>query len=215
MVDHARFAIRPRRLAVHAGIGGTARGAAQAGLSDEFVTEGAFDKGYHGRQTLLDLEEMGVRSYASEPARGRQKWGGGAEARDAVYANRRRVRGKRGKRLLRSRGEKVERTFAHCYETGGMRGMRPVHLRGRTNVAKRVLIHAAAFDVGLMMRLRYGLGKPRGSTAKAAAVCALILALMGWLQSALATTRRLGTKTAPHGAAFRTARQCRPVLLAA
>ena len=75
-----------------------------------------------------------------------------------MYANRRRIKGERGKRLLRSRGEKLERTFAHCYETGAMRRL---HLRGRDNIAKRVLIHAAAFNVGLMMRVRYGLRKPR------------------------------------------------------
>ena len=68
---------------------------------------------------------MDVRSYASEPARGRQTWDGQHEARDAVYANRRRVKGERGRRLLRSRGEKLERTFAHCYETGAMRRLYP------------------------------------------------------------------------------------------
>ena len=54
-------------------------------------------------------------------------WEDHAEARDPVYGNRRRIRGKRGRRLLRSRGERVERTFAHAYETGAMRR---VHLTG-------------------------------------------------------------------------------------
>jgi Transposase and inactivated derivatives len=97
-------------------------------VDEDFVAEAVLDKGYHSRQTLLDLEEMGVRSYASEPGRARQDWAGQADARDAVYANRRRIRGERGKRLLRSRGERLERTFAHCYETGGMRRL---YLRGR------------------------------------------------------------------------------------
>jgi hypothetical protein len=31
------------------------------------------------------------------------------------------VRGNYGKRLLKKRGEMVERSFAHCYETGALR----------------------------------------------------------------------------------------------
>ena len=88
-------------------------------IDDDFMSESVLDKGYHGNQTLLDLEEMNIRSYASEPDRGRRNWQGQPDARGAVYANRRRIKGERGKRLLRSRGEKLERTFAHCYETGG------------------------------------------------------------------------------------------------
>jgi transposase len=147
-------------------------------ISDEFMSEAVLDKGYHSKQTLVDLEVMEVRSYASEPERGRQHWDGQDQAKAAVYANRRRVKGERGKRLLRSRGEKLERTFAHCYETGGMRRL---HLRGRDNIAKRVLIHAAAFNVGLMMRLRYGLRKPRSLAKAAGSACALTFTLMEWL----------------------------------
>ena len=135
-------------------------------VADAFAAEAVLDKGYHSNEVLVDLEAMGVRSYASEPARGRRSWAGDLGARDAVYANRRRVKGERGKRLLRSRGERIERTFAHCYETGGMRRL---HLRGRANVAKRVLVHAAGFNVGLLMRVRYGLRKPRSCSRSAAA----------------------------------------------
>ena len=145
-------------------------------MGDGFATEVVGDKGYHGRETLLDLEELGVRPYVSEPDRGGQKWDGQAEAREAVYANRRRVKGERGRRLHRGRGEKLERSFAHCYETGGMRHL---YLRGRENVAKRVLIHAAAFNMGLLMRVAYGLAKPRSLSAAAAAVCALVLRWYG------------------------------------
>jgi transposase len=148
-------------------------------ISEDFVSEAVLDKGYHSRQTLLDLEETQTRSYCSEPDRGRQDWDGQQEARDAVYANRRRIQGERGKRLLRSRGEKLERTFAHCYETGGMRR---VYLRGKDNVAKRTIIHAAGFNLGLLMRVSYGLRKPRSGSG---VVRALILAAISGL-------RRLG-----------------------
>ena len=76
-----------------------------------------------------------------------------------MYANRRRIRGESGKRLLRQRGGKVERSFAHCYETGGMRR---VHLRHHRNILKRLLVHVAAFNLGLVMRKGLGHGTPRG-----------------------------------------------------
>src|SRR5271169_6048236 len=141
-------------------------------VNDDWMDEAVLDKGYHSKQGLLDLEEMNIRSYASEPARGRQEWDGQRDAKDAVYANRRRIKGERGKRLLRTRGEKLERTFAHCYETGAMRRL---YLKGRENSAKRVLIHAAGFNIGLMMRVKYGLRKPRNMGE---GVFAAFLALM-------------------------------------
>jgi transposase len=75
-----------------------------------------------------------------------------------VYANRRRIEGNRGKELLRRRGELVERSFAHCYETGALRKL---HLRGHANILKRVLLHTSGFNLGLVMRRRFGIGKPR------------------------------------------------------
>jgi transposase len=116
------------------------------------------DKGYHSNQTLIDLEAVGVRAYLSEPDRGRRNWRGKPTARDAVYRNRRRIRGARGQRLLRHRGERLERPFAHLYETGAMRR---VHLRGHPNILKRVLVHTAAFNLGLLMRALTGVGTPR------------------------------------------------------
>jgi transposase len=117
------------------------------------------DKGFHSNQVLVDLEAVGVRSYISEPDRGRRNWRDHPEARAAVYRNRRRIRGARGKRLLRRRGERLERPFAHLYETGRMRR---VHLRGHHNILKRVLVHAAALNLGLLMRTLVGVGTPRG-----------------------------------------------------
>jgi transposase len=122
---------------------------------EELVT----DKGYHSNEMLLDLHELGVRTYVSEPQRGRRRWKNKAAQQHAVYANRRRIRGDRGKQLLRRRGEMVERPFAHCYETGGMRR---VHLRGRDNILKRLLVHIAGYNLGLVLRLLTGTGTPRG-----------------------------------------------------
>lgn len=102
---------------------------------------------------MTELAGMEIRSYVSEPDRGERAWEGQVEARQAVYANRRRIRGKRGKTLMRRRGEVIERSFAHCYETGGMRR---THLRGQGNILKRLLVHVAGFNLGLKLRLRVG-----------------------------------------------------------
>jgi transposase len=121
--------------------------------------EAVADKGYHSNGTLQAHGEAVVRTYVSEPDRGRRHWQNKPEARQAVYDNRRRIRGEHGKRLRRRRGELVERSFAHAYETGGMRR---VHLRGRDNVLKRMLIHVGGFNLSLVMRKLLGKGTPRG-----------------------------------------------------
>jgi transposase len=128
-------------------------------LNPEGPAELVLDKGYHSNDSLVLLKDVEVRSYCSEPDRGRRKWIGKPEEKAAVYQNRRRIRGERGKRLLRQRGELVERSFAHLYETGGMRR---THLRLHDNIIKRLLIHAGAFNLSLVMRKLSGCGTPRG-----------------------------------------------------
>src|SRR6059036_2865216 len=105
-------------------------------------------------ETTITAAEQ-VEAAHAEPDRGRRHWTHAPEAQRAVYGNRRRVRGVRGKRLLRCRGEYVERSFAHVYDTGGLRR---THLRGHQNILKRLLVHAGAFNLGLLMRKAFGLG---------------------------------------------------------
>ena len=119
------------------------------------------DKGYHSNQVLLDLEAVGVRAYISEPDRGR--------------------------RLLRQRGERLERPFAHLYETGRMRR---VHLRGHANILKRILIHAGALNLSLLMRHQAGVGTPRSLQGRVAA-------LLGALRDLARTHWRLQADTWP------------------
>jgi transposase len=149
---------------------------------DELVT----DKGYHSRQKVLELATLGVRTYISEPERGPQRWIDQHAERDAVYANRRRIRGGRGKLLLRRRGEFLERPNAHLYETGGMRR---THLRGHANILKRLLVHASGFNLGLVMRTLTGIGTPRSLQGRAAAALALGLAFSGLIADRLAEWR--------------------------
>ena len=150
--------------------------AAQAGRATPGpLTELVADKGYHSNQTMLELRALGVRSYIAEPERGRRQWTQAPEAQRAVYGNRRRVTGARGQRLLGQRGEYLERSFAHVYDTGGMRR---THLRGHPNILKRLLVHASAFNLGLLMRQVCGRGTPRGLQGRRLAACSLHVALL-------------------------------------
>jgi transposase len=149
----------------------------------ERAEEAVGDKGYHSKRVMVDLALAGRRSYISEPTRGRQKWEGEALEREAVYANRRRKKGVRGQRLMRRRGEMLERSFAHVLETGGMRR---THLRFHYNIAKRMLIHVAGFNLGLLMRKRFGLGTPRGLQGRLVAVVVALVALVDLVRDLLA-----------------------------
>src|SRR5438093_7658297 len=133
------------------------------------------DKGYHSNQSMVDLEAVGIRSYITEPDRGRRDWSKEPDAQAPVYRNRRRLRGPRGRRLMRQRGERIERSVAHLYDTGGMRR---THLRGHQNILKRLLIHAGGFNLGRVMRHQIGRGTPRGLQVRLAAVLAILLALI-------------------------------------
>lgn len=129
-------------------------------VSHEGIEEVVADKGYHSNDVLIDLAEIGVRSYVAEPHRGTRKWSGRPLAKQAVYDNRRRIQGNRGKRLQRQRGERIERNFAHQFDTGGMDRL---YVRGLDNVRKKVVIQAAACNLALLMRSMYGSGKPRAA----------------------------------------------------
>lgn len=133
--------------------------AEQASLPEKVLRELVADRGYHSGAVLQRVEALGLRSYIAEPKRPRRKWRGRIAEQKATYANHRRMKGARGKRLSRWRCEKVERSMAHSYETGGLRRL---YLRGHANILKRVLIHEAGFNLGLVMRKRFGQGTPRG-----------------------------------------------------
>jgi transposase len=145
----------------------------------EGIEEVVADKGYHSGAVLARLSSYEVRTYIPErKQKGHRHWGGKREEQSAVYANRRRVRGEYGKSLLRRRGEKVERSFAHCYETGGMRR---THLRGHTNILKRQLVHVAGFNLSLIFRKMLGAGTPREWVNRGRRSLEGIFALWRWL----------------------------------
>ena len=102
-------------------------------LNREILITGTITSGPARPRALVSCPvSVGVRSYLPEPNRGRRRWrdkktgelsAEKAAAQRALYGNRRRARGDRGRRLQRRRGELVERPFAHQYETGVASGV--------------------------------------------------------------------------------------------
>jgi transposase len=152
---------------------------AQAGLiaagSPAAVRELVADKGYHDNRLLAHCTGLGVRTYVPERQQKHRCWTDKpAEFETAFRANRRRVRGRKGKQLNRWRSERCERTFAHVCETGGGRR---TWLRGLVNVRKTHGLKCAAYNLGLLMRKIHGLTKPRNAATGAAGLFLVLLAL--------------------------------------
>jgi len=169
------------------------------GLSESLLSELVTDKGYHSNAVLKTQHQAGLRTYISEPGRGRRNWRNKEAEKAAVYGNRRRIKGRRGRDLLRRRGETVERTFAHCYETGGMRR---THLRGHDNILKRLLVHVAGFNLALLLRQRFGFGKPRvlqGRPGLVARLLVLLQAIFDALRDLRGSASPLGTSGRSYG----------------
>ena len=174
------------------------------GVNQNGIQEVVTDKGYHSGTGLREIAEWKVRSYISEPERGRRKWKGKLDEQAAVYANRRRITGSRGLALLRQRGERSERPFAHQFETGAGRRL---HVRGRNNVHKKLLVQAAACNLALLLRSMLGAGTPKGLWDRAAG---LFFAILGALSAAKRNCRTHGSRPDNEGSHSRRlhARRC-------
>lgn len=154
-------------------------------VNERGVEEIVADKGYHSNQVLVDLHAAGIRTYIPEPERGARRWDGKEKEQQQVYANRRRTNGRRGKDLQELRSELTERSFAHMYESGGMRR---THLQKRNNILKRLLFHAVGFQSGAAAAATLRNGKtedPPGDLR-----CAFLLQIVGtafcprWIEAA-------------------------------
>jgi transposase len=127
--------------------------------SEQEIEEAVTDKGYHKAQTLADCAACNTRTYTGEPEGKEYNWQDKpATWRPAVQANRRRLKGRRNKRLQKKRSELVERSFAQVCETGGARRS---WLRGLLDVGKRYVVQVAAHNLGRLLRKLFGVGKPR------------------------------------------------------
>jgi transposase len=128
--------------------------------SEAQIKDAVADKGYHSTDNVVWCEEMGIRTYIPErESRWHRTWiDKPTSQKHAVYGNRRRVKGARGRRLGKLRSEYVERSFAHVCETGGARRS---WLHGLENVTKRYLMYLAGKNLGVIMRALFRMGKPR------------------------------------------------------
>ncbi|MEK7215501.1 MAG: transposase, partial [Chloroflexota bacterium] len=148
---------------------------AQAALiqsgNDAALTEVVADKGYHDNRLLAHCVELHVRTYIPERKQQHRRWTDKPSEYEAAFrANRRRVQSEKGRRLSRWRSERCERTFAHVCETGGGRR---TWLRGLGNVTKAHVLRCAAYNLGLLLRKVFGLGKPRSNGGFVAVVLSL------------------------------------------
>jgi len=149
------------------------------------IQEVVADRGYHSGEVVGDLHQRGYNTCIPERRQKRRRnWKrlsrkvGEREARRrqrAFYLNRRRLKSDAGKRLLRQRGETVERSFAHACETGGIRRL---HLRGQVNILKRYQVHVAALNLGIVLRSLIGLGTPRGFQGRKALLAHALSSLL-------------------------------------
>ena len=96
-------------------------------VNERGVEELVADKGYHSGATLVAMHGESVKTYIPEPDRGRRRWQGRETEQRRVYANRRRVGGRRGKQLQKLRSELTERSFAHMYDSSSTPLFRKFH----------------------------------------------------------------------------------------
>ncbi len=188
-LDQARANVRDARTDEHEADrdeGESPAGGAGSPAEAGEVVEVVADKGYHKASLLLELKNDGYRTYIPErKMKGKRRWKrrpNGAAEKAALHENRARVRRPKSKAMQRKRGELVERTMAHMYETGAHRRVR---LRGHENVRKRLILQAAAANIGRVMREICRSGTPRGYAARAAAALAAIWGLLTGFNSSL------------------------------
>jgi transposase len=172
----------------------------EAAGSEVEIAEVVADKGYHANATLELTADLDMRTYIPEPKQKNERvWTDKPdEVKRAVYNNRRRMARAKGKRLGRLRSERVERSFAHVCDTGGSRRS---WIRKLEEVTKRYRIAAAAHNLARIMRLLFGIGKPRVLQAPADLAWLAQLAMLAIWRLLEAVVRRwrvvVGRRFAP------------------
>jgi transposase len=195
-----------------------------AGISGG-ITDVVADRGYHADAVVDRLQTLGYRTCIAERPQ-KRNWKAVARRagnetmqrlRGAFRRNHRRLRSAAGRQLQKLRAEYPERSFAHLCVTGGLRR---VFVRGRKNVLKRLQLHAAAANLGIVMRALFGVGTPRSLQGRLAALLGLFPALMATLDritlfiGVSLTPLRLELEL-PNVAFARLAQRPRPVLTSA
>ena len=117
------------------------------------------DKGFFSLKEVGLLHEFSIKTVIPDPHSGRRRLDRlSPPERQALGRAERSVRSKYGKRLLRKRGQHIERSFAHVLDAGGMRR---ATLRGLENLNKRHQIAAACYNLSQLLRRLHGVGTPK------------------------------------------------------
>ena len=124
------------------------------------------DKGYFSLLEIGRLQELSLKTVISDPHRAQRRFDKLSRAdRQSLARAQRSAGSKYGRKLLRKRGQHIERSFAHVLDAGGMRR---ATLRGLENLNKRHQIAAACYNLSQLLRQLYGRGTPK---QWAASVC--------------------------------------------
>jgi transposase len=134
------------------------------------------DKGYFSLQEIGLLQELSMKTVISDPHHGRRRLDQleGPQLK-ALRRAERSVKSKYGKRLLRRRGQHIERSFAHVLDAGRMRR---TTLRGLENLNKRHQIAAACYNLSQLLRKLHGAGTPKQWSARVRWIFACLLHLL-------------------------------------
>ena len=117
------------------------------------------DKGYFSLLEIGRLQELSLKTVISDPHRAQRRFDKLSSAeRQSLARAQRSVSSKYGRKLLRKRGQHIERSFAHVLDAGGMRR---ATLRGLENLNKRHQIAAACYNLSQLLRQLYGIGTPK------------------------------------------------------
>jgi transposase len=135
------------------------------------------DEGYFALREIGQLQAMEIRAVISDPKAGRRRQDLPAEDQAILRRAQRAVQSASGKKLLRKRGEHLERGFCHVLDHGGRRR---ATLRGCENLTKAYYGAALAHNLSLLMRHLHGCGTPKQWVA------GVFLALLRWLCAFLA-----------------------------
>jgi hypothetical protein len=132
------------------------------------------DEGYFALREIGRLQEMEIRVVISDPQAGRRRKKLPSEDRAILRRAHRAVSSASGKKLLRKRGEHLERGFCHVLDHGGRRR---ATLRGCENLTKAYYGAALAHNLSLLMRHLHGCGTPKQWVA------GVFLAIWRWLRA--------------------------------
>ena len=114
------------------------------------------DGNYHSLGNVCALQEAGLKVVIPDTNAAKRKEELLTESqRKALHKARQSHQSKSGCRLMRMRGQHIERSFAHILDCGGMR---KATLRGKVNLQKRYNFASTCYNLSQLLRKKFGCG---------------------------------------------------------